>query len=84
MLRARAQHVEHNENNTKYFANNEKLTNEQKTIQKLVVDGKDITNRSQILEERIFFKRSINTNVENNTLLRNTHHALIEDEHTII
>jgi len=42
MLRARAQHVEHNENNTKYFANNEKLTNEQKTIQKLVVDGKDI------------------------------------------
>ncbi|KAH3849835.1 hypothetical protein DPMN_092239 [Dreissena polymorpha] len=51
LLRARAQHVEHNEKNTKYFANIEKRRSEQKTVHKLVVNGKDITNRTEILEE---------------------------------
>ena len=55
ILRARAQHVEHNEKNTKYFANIEKRRSEQKTVHKLVVNGKDITNRTQTLEEQRLF-----------------------------
>ncbi|KAH3791104.1 hypothetical protein DPMN_169315 [Dreissena polymorpha] len=46
------QHVEHNEKNTKVFANIEKRRSEQKTVHKLVVNGEDITNRTQILEEQ--------------------------------
>ncbi|KAH3859728.1 hypothetical protein DPMN_102551 [Dreissena polymorpha] len=50
-------HVEQYEKNTKYFANIEKRRSEQKTVHKLVVNGEDITNRTQILEEhRSFFE----------------------------
>ncbi|KAH3802736.1 hypothetical protein DPMN_156416 [Dreissena polymorpha] len=52
ILRARAQHVEHNEKYTKYFANIEKRRSEQKPVHKLVVNGEEITNRIQILEEQ--------------------------------
>ena len=77
ILRARAQHVEHNEKNTKYFANIEKRRSEQKTVHKLVVNGKDITNRTQILEEQRLFFETIykRKNVENTTLFKKTHHA---------
>ncbi|KAH3878393.1 hypothetical protein DPMN_002286 [Dreissena polymorpha] len=75
-------HVEHNEKNTKYFANIEKRRSEQKTVHKLVVNGKDLTNRNQILEEqRIFFETLYKRkNVETNTQFKNTHHALNEEE----
>ncbi|KAH3695544.1 hypothetical protein DPMN_083005 [Dreissena polymorpha] len=41
----------------KYFATIETRRSEQKTVHKLVVNGEDITNRTQILEEqRLFFE----------------------------
>ncbi|KAH3777678.1 hypothetical protein DPMN_179126 [Dreissena polymorpha] len=75
-------HVEHNEKNTKNFANIEKRRSEQITIHKLVVNGEDITNRTQILEEqRLFFETLYKRkHVENNTLFKKTHHALNEEE----
>ncbi|KAH3868378.1 hypothetical protein DPMN_031523 [Dreissena polymorpha] len=68
--------------NTKYFANIKKRRSEQKTVHILVVNGEDITNRTQILEEqRLFFENLYKRkHVENNTLLKNTHHALNQEE----
>ncbi|KAH3848081.1 hypothetical protein DPMN_090429 [Dreissena polymorpha] len=68
--------------NTKYFANIEKRRSEPKTIQKLVVNVEEITNRTQILEEQRSFFETLykRKNVENNTLFKNTHHALNQEE----
>ena len=62
ILRARAKHIEHNEKNTKYFANIEKRNSEQKTIHKLVVNDIEVTNRIQILEEQRLFYKSLYKN----------------------
>ena len=81
LLRARAHHVEHNENNTKYCANILKRRSKHKTIHRLVVNGKDISNKSQIIEEAYFLKHYKRKNVENNNLCKIiTHHALKEEE----
>ena len=55
--RSKAQHVEYNEKNSKYFANLEKRHNERKTILKLKTQGKEITNIKEIIhEQREFYK----------------------------
>ena len=80
LIWAWAQHVEHNENNTKYCANILKRSSKHKTMHRLVVNGKDITNKSQIIEEAYFSKHYKRKNVENNNLCKITHHALKEEE----
>ena len=48
LIRAKAQAVEYNEKNSSYFSNLEKKRAESKTITRLNVNGKDITNQSDI------------------------------------
>jgi hypothetical protein len=78
LIWAWAQHVEHNENNTKYCANILKRSSKLKTIHRLVVNGKDITNKSQIIGEAYFAENYKRKNVEKNNLFNITHYALKE------
>lgn len=57
ILRAKAQHIEYNEKNSKYFANLEKRHYERKTITKLKTKHSILTDTKDILnEQRNFFK----------------------------
>jgi exonuclease III len=67
LLRARALNVELNEKNTKYFANLEKRHAEKKSITKLVVESKEITNFSEIMSEQFKFYKNIYSSKTLNT-----------------
>jgi exonuclease III len=55
ILRSKAIDIEMNEKNTKYFSDLEKRHGERKTIQKLTVQGKIITDPKDILDEETSF-----------------------------
>ena len=59
MLRSKAQHIEENEKNTKYFANIEKQRAESKTIHTLKVNETEITGIKNILKAETDFFKSI-------------------------
>ena len=48
LIRSKANKIEYNENNSKYFASLEKKKADSKIITNLNVDGKQITNQSEI------------------------------------
>ena len=74
LVRARAKHIEHNEKNTKYFANLEKRHYESKTIHKLKINNIKFSDIKTIMnEQRSFYsnlysnKKAIDTNTLNNS-----------------
>ena len=50
IIRAKANLIEYNEINSKYFSNLEKIHMEQKKIHKLLIDNKEITDTKDILK----------------------------------
>ena len=48
-MRSKAQLVEHSEKNSKYFASLEKKKSETKSIVKLDIDNKEITQQNEVL-----------------------------------
>ena len=59
LVRARAIHIEHNETNTKYFANLEKRHNESKTIHKLTINNKEVTDIHALMNEQKNFNSNL-------------------------
>ena len=74
ILRSKAIHVEQNEKNSTYFANLEKHKSEKKAIHKLVVNGKTLTDKNEILNaevnfySKIYNATKINENLANDFL----------------
>ena len=71
MLRSKVHQVEHNEKNTRYFANIEKRKAESKTIHTLRDNGKEITGTKNILNVETNFFKSIyekNNNIDQDIL----------------
>jgi len=70
-IRSKAQWAEDGEKSSKFFLNLERKHSEMKTIQKLIVDGKEITNPNDILNAELAFYRdlySLNDNQSHNNL----------------
>lgn len=89
MLRAKAQDVEGNEKNGKYFASLEKHRAEKKTIYKLRVNEKEITNQKDILKEEVTFytklytkQNKTNDHSRSNLFIEN-HKSLNDEESSI-
>ena len=59
LLRMKADIVENNEKNSKYFANLEKKASERKLITKLNINGKSVTDQSSIRNEQKLFYQTL-------------------------
>ena len=66
IIRCRAEQIEQNEKNTKYFANLEKNRANSKTINKLIDNGKEITNINDILNVEMKFFQNLYSKQTNN------------------
>ena len=59
IVRSKANKIEYNEKNSKYFSNLEKKRSEQKTITHLNINGKHVTNQQEIRQEQKQFYETL-------------------------
>ena len=70
VIRSRAEFIEHNEKNLKYFSNLEKRNFSMKCIKCLHIDNKVVTDESEILhEQRKFYEQLYSDNNKGNVLM---------------